>query len=201
MSAQWSQGVISGFPLGRNLGTRSIAIYRTRVSSHFQTPRRIELKIPRTVGYFWRTARRLEIHPVNLLNIKLKKNVNEDHLYKHRHCHDFFLKNLKICVLFRTLDTIIIASTMDPKPEKLQQNVTLKFKNLKVTTERTVCRKQNYWFIVSLRFAMHFIFKSWPGIFSGCWRQEIMYVLERLQRKKVRIKLRAFTLALLPDLP
>ena len=36
---------------------------------------------------------------------------------------------------------MIMAATMDPKPEKLQQNVILKFKNLKVTTITKL-----YWF-------------------------------------------------------
>jgi len=39
----------------------------------------------------------------------------------------------------RTLDTIIIAATMDPKPEKLQQNVALKFRNLKIADGKRSC--------------------------------------------------------------
>ena len=41
---------------------------------------------------------------------------------------------------------MIIAATMDPKPEKLQQNVILKFRNLKVTT----IAKLNWFRLVAL---------------------------------------------------
>ena len=34
--------------------------------------------------------------------------------------------------LFRSLDSIIIAATMDPQLQKLKQNIVLKFRNLKV---------------------------------------------------------------------
>ena len=35
-----------------------------------------------------------------------------------------------------------MAATMDPKPEKLQQNVTLKFKNLKVGRKEQIIHKK-----------------------------------------------------------
>ena len=37
--------------------------------------------------------------------------------------------------LFRRVVTRIMMATMDPKPENLRENVTLKFKNLKVITK------------------------------------------------------------------
>ena len=37
---------------------------------------------------------------------------------------------------------MIIAATMDPEPKKLKQNVSLKFRNLKVTTTELSKRKK-----------------------------------------------------------
>jgi len=36
---------------------------------------------------------------------------------------------------------MIIAATMDPKPEKLRQNITLKFRNLKVGRKEQIIKK------------------------------------------------------------
>ena len=35
-----------------------------------------------------------------------------------------------------------MAATMDPKPEKLQQNITLKFKNLKVGRKEQIIKRR-----------------------------------------------------------
>ena len=36
---------------------------------------------------------------------------------------------------------MIMAATMDPKPEKLQQNITLKFRNLKVGRKEQIIKR------------------------------------------------------------
>ena len=46
------------------------------------------------------------------------------------------LKYVYVFILFRSLGTIIMAATADPRPVKLQQNVALKFKNLKVARKK-----------------------------------------------------------------
>ena len=50
-------------------------------------------------------------------------------------------KSLYNHIIFRRLNSVIMAVTMNPKPEKLQTNVTLKFRHLKVTThlKQIVC--------------------------------------------------------------
>ena len=43
-----------------------------------------------------------------------------------------------------------MAATMDPKPEKLQQNITLKFKNLKVGKKEQIIKKNQAKFLVKI---------------------------------------------------
>ena len=42
--------------------------------------------------------------------------------------------NISLYILCRRLSTIIVAVTLDPKPDKLKENVTINFRHLKVTT-------------------------------------------------------------------
>ena len=52
----------------------------------------------------------------------------------------FVLVHFQIQFLHRNINSRIMAVTMDPKPETLRENVTLKFKNLKVTWQFVAIR-------------------------------------------------------------
>ena len=85
----------------------------------------------------------------------------------------------------RRLDTIIVAVAMDPKPDKLKENVMINFRHLKVTPIITTL-----W-----SFCADLVEKvtKFKRLFSpGCRRYEILCVLEWRQRKKVKIKFQSW---------
>ena len=89
--------------------------------------------------------------------------------------------NVPLYILCRRLSTIIVAVTLDPKPDKLTENVTINFKHLKVTSVITTL-----WSFCARLVERVIKFKN---LFSpGYRRYETLCVLERRQRKKVKIK-------------
>ena len=89
--------------------------------------------------------------------------------------------NFPLYILCRRLSTIIVAVTLDPKPDKLKENVTINFKHLKVTSVI-----KTLW-----SFCAHLVQKviKFKNLFSpGYRRYETLCVLEWRQRKKVKIK-------------
>ena len=73
------------------------------------------------------------------------------------------LVHLQIQFPYRYINSRIMAVTMDPKPEKLRENVILKFKNLKVIWKLAVMR------CFDLFSPIKFIFRSWQQISTVCF--------------------------------
>ena len=84
------------------------------------------------------------------------------------------LAYLFIHLLFRQIDTVIMAATMYPRPQQLWQNVILKFSNLKVT--------KWFSFVLSVFILLALNVKN---LFSGPQWKETMFFLEQREQKQV----------------
>jgi len=113
-----------------------LTIVRSRLILHIQR-------------FFHRDARDFILNGTekhNFINISSRNFLNNDSLlvgvlYKDLHELLQSIPSNNDAPKNKRLDTMIMAATMDPKPEKLQQNITLKFRNLKVVRKKQIVKK------------------------------------------------------------